>query len=492
MRKLGFWSAMVIAALALPLLATAQVEVSIEPAEAAMPAVGEQITVEVVVNDVVGLYGFQLDLKFNKDAVQIVGEEVNEGPFLKSDGTKSSFSIQTGIFNQFGLVAGVTSTRLRGTTLDLDPATGELIEVVIPESLQGVDGTDAIVTVTFEVINDQLENTFTLDKLKLASPEGEIPSVAVAGVLKPAVANQAPVAVIDAPGTANAGETVDFSGANSTDDGSIAGYAWNFGDGGEAEGEAASHVFAAGGTFTVTLTVTDDAGEVDTATVEFVVTAELPAVVTEHAPGSPMLVLEADYPTADDHGHAYIAVWGVGAFEIQSGMYLEYQIAMYSGNPTFQASVDIHFADGATLRDAQDASGNPIVDQNGIGAHPNNDLTDFARDKWYHRKISLEPLVGKSMHHVMIATDSAQTAHPAGKFRVYVDNIQVTTDEGQVFAVYIDENVLPSNSAATNDQPGPGGIVGIENAVLSAAVTDVAVEPAGKLPVTWGNLKKVK
>ncbi|HWA52940.1 MAG TPA: PKD domain-containing protein [Solirubrobacterales bacterium] len=54
---------------------------------------------------------------------------------------------------------------------------------------------------------------------------------------------------------------VAFDGSSSFDpDGSITGYAWNFGDGATATGPSPTHTYATGGTKTVTLTVTDDAG----------------------------------------------------------------------------------------------------------------------------------------------------------------------------------------------------------------------------------------
>lgn len=62
--------------------------------------------------------------------------------------------------------------------------------------------------------------------------------------------------------------TVQLDGSGSTDaDGTITGYAWAFSDGGAAVGANASHSFATDGSYTVTLTVTDDLGARSSATV---------------------------------------------------------------------------------------------------------------------------------------------------------------------------------------------------------------------------------
>ncbi|MEC0211577.1 S8 family serine peptidase [Paenibacillus ehimensis] len=88
--------------------------------------------------------------------------------------------------------------------------------------------------------------------------------VYVTGTQPPA--NVPPVAAISAPDTAKKKQQVTFNGSSSRDaDGKIVRYEWRFGDGGKATGVKAKHRFAAAGTYTVQLTVTDDKGAQNTA-----------------------------------------------------------------------------------------------------------------------------------------------------------------------------------------------------------------------------------
>ena len=63
------------------------------------------------------------------------------------------------------------------------------------------------------------------------------------------------------------GLSVAVNGSGSSDpDGTIASYAWTFGDGGTATGATATHTYAAPGTYTISLRVTDNAGATGNAT----------------------------------------------------------------------------------------------------------------------------------------------------------------------------------------------------------------------------------
>ena len=91
-----------------------------------------------------------------------------------------------------------------------------------------------------------------------------------------------PTAVATAnPTSAGVGEAISFDGSASTDpDGTIVGYAWDFGDGTTATGASASHAYASAGTFVARLTVTDDDGATAAATVSVTVTDTTPPTIS--------------------------------------------------------------------------------------------------------------------------------------------------------------------------------------------------------------------
>lgn len=110
-------------------------------------------------------------------------------------------------------------------------------------------------------------------------------------------ANQSPTASFTASSN---GLGVSVDGAASSDpDGSVTGYAWNFGDGGTSTGNPASHTYATAGTYTITLTVTDNQGATASTTRDV-------TVVAPPDPGQAFVV--------DDFGRTVSNGWGPADF----------------------------------------------------------------------------------------------------------------------------------------------------------------------------------
>ncbi len=92
------------------------------------------------------------------------------------------------------------------------------------------------------------------------------------------------------PGAPAVNQTVFFNAASSTAGSghTLSSYAWNFGDGATGAGVTPSHVFAAAGTFTVTLTVTDEIGQYSVTSKSVAVSSSVANLPTANFTFSPL------------------------------------------------------------------------------------------------------------------------------------------------------------------------------------------------------------
>lgn len=92
------------------------------------------------------------------------------------------------------------------------------------------------------------------------------------------VSNQPPTAAMSAtPASGTAPLTVAFDGSQSTDpDGTVSSWAWSFGDGTSGTGPSTTHLYSAPGSYTASLTVTDNGGAASTTSRSIVVNTVVP------------------------------------------------------------------------------------------------------------------------------------------------------------------------------------------------------------------------
>lgn len=194
---------------------------------------GSSLSVEITVADVENLWGFQFILSYDTSVLTATGYTNFPIFYLEEPGeiNDSEGYVSIAFHMAYGVPAGYT-------------------------------GTTWIAKIDFTVDDygaSQLDIHDSILSDPLGAPIGHIEAdgyfLNVAGV---------PVASFGwSPETPIERETVTFTSTSIDPDGYIAAWDWDFGDGSTGSGAETTHGYRTAGTYTVTLTVTDDEGKVD-------------------------------------------------------------------------------------------------------------------------------------------------------------------------------------------------------------------------------------
>jgi len=165
------------------------------------------------------------------------------------------------------------------------------------------------------------------------------------------VLNRAPVAFFtENATTVRIGETIRFNASGSYDlDGYIISYSWDFGDGTNATGVTVDHSYAASGSYTVTLTITDDDGAPDSSSATKTVLENVPPVALFTESAHAVRVNETIYFNAsasyDPDGTIVNYFWNFGDGTNATGVTTEHA---YDGAGNYTVTLTVTDNNGGT------------------------------------------------------------------------------------------------------------------------------------------------
>jgi PKD repeat protein len=162
-----------------------------------------------------------------------------------------------------------------------------------------------------------------------------------------AAPNVAPVADFTfTPTNPETGTTITFTDASTDSDGTITGWAWNFGDTTTSNVQNPTKAYTAAGTYTVTLTVTDNDGATNTKTKQITINTPNSAPTAAFTWNTNGLTVDFDgSDSVDSDGTIVSYVWTSDGTQIGTGETLSYT---YSAAGTYTVRLTVTDDDGAT------------------------------------------------------------------------------------------------------------------------------------------------
>lgn len=155
--------------------------------------------------------------------------------------------------------------------------------------------------------------------------------------------------------------TCNFTDGSSDPDGSVVAWAWDFGDGTQASTQNPQHRFPAGGTYDVTLTVTDDGDATDDATRQISVTPQNQGPAASFTVSCDLLSCSFTDTSTDSDGT--IVAW---SWDFDDGATSELQDPQhtYGAGGTYTVTLEVTDDDGATGQAVRQVTPNakPLAD----------------------------------------------------------------------------------------------------------------------------------
>ncbi len=151
-------------------------------------------------------------------------------------------------------------------------------------------------------------------------------------------------------------------------------------------------------------------------------------------------------------------IWS-GSYTIVTGDQLTYAVWIDSDSPQIMSGIDGTCSDGTTIRDTTS-----IVDQNGLRAHPNTDLSSFANDQWYSRTIDISTLHGKTLSFVNAEFEGDN----GGAYTSYFRDILITNGGSTSLTIY--QGTGPHASIVAPAQNSTVKSNGYSNIVLTPVI----------------------